>query len=104
MLGAEIPAHGEEWGQYLLSGWHLNAHSPGGIDGLRDRRPVEPGNSDLCFVWPGLIEESIAHLQAYGVPIEVGPIRTAVDDGTHVYFRDPDGSRLEFVCYPGQPD
>ena len=25
--------------------------------------PVQPGNSDLCFVWDGPIEEAVAHLE-----------------------------------------
>jgi Acyl-CoA thioester hydrolase/BAAT N-terminal region len=45
---------------------------------------------------------AIDHLTAHGVPVEAGPFeRDAGSRGTamHVYFRDPDGSLLEFVSY-----
>jgi hypothetical protein len=38
------------------------------------RLPVRPGNSDLCFVWPGPIEEAVAHLERKGVEVETGPV------------------------------
>jgi catechol 2,3-dioxygenase-like lactoylglutathione lyase family enzyme len=62
---------------------------------------VTPGNSDLCFVWDGPIDGAIAHLRERGVAIELGPVeRTGVrGDGMSVYFRDPDGSLLEFISY-----
>ena len=68
---------------------------------------MAPGNSDLCFVWPGPIEEAIAHLERHEVAIEAGPLETssgAGGEGRHVYFRDPDGSLLEFVSYDGELD
>ena len=65
-------------------------------------RPVEPGNSDLCFRWSGPIADAIAHLEAAGVPVELGPVERhgAAGAGLSVYFRDPDGSLLEFITYP----
>ena len=62
---------------------------------------VEPGNSDLCFVWDGPIETAVEHLQGYGVQPEEGPVERsgAKGDGTSVYFRDPDGSLLELISY-----
>ena len=45
---------------------------------------------------------AIAHLEQHGVLIEAGPLeRNAGSRGTasHVYFRDADGSLLEFVSY-----
>ena len=101
VLGAEIPPHGQRWGEYRFGAWKLTVHGPG-FEGLNARRPVEPGNSDLCFVWPGSIEEAITHLDAHAVAVEAGPIeRDAGDRGNaaHIYFRDPDGSLLEFVAY-----
>jgi len=63
--------------------------------------PVQPGNSDLCFVWDGPIGAAVEHLERHGVPVEEGPARRfgAGGDGTSVYFRDPDGSLLEFISY-----
>jgi len=65
---------------------------------------ITPGNSDLCFVWPGPIADAVAHLRARGVPVELGPVeRTGGQgDGTSVYFRDPDGSLLELISYGPQ--
>ncbi len=42
-----------------------------------------------------------AHLQAHGVAIELGPVErhAARGKGTSLYFRDPDGSLLEFISY-----
>jgi catechol 2,3-dioxygenase-like lactoylglutathione lyase family enzyme len=65
------------------------------------RLPVQPGNSDLCFEWRGPIEGAVAHLKRCSVSIEEGPVaRSGVKGaGTSVYFRDPDGSLLEFLSY-----
>jgi catechol 2,3-dioxygenase-like lactoylglutathione lyase family enzyme len=62
---------------------------------------VQPGNSDLCFVWPGPIGDAIAHLAKQGIEVETGPVARlgAQGDGISVYFRDPDGSLLEFISY-----
>ena len=96
VLGAEIPPHDELRGEYRFGDWKLNVHGPG-FDGLNARLPVQPGNSDLCFVWPGDIESALAHLAEHGAAVEAGPFERGT--GTHVYFRDPDGSLLEFVSY-----
>lgn len=65
------------------------------------RLPVPAGGSDLCFEWPGPIQEAVAHLRAHQVPVEVGPVLRvgAKGTGTSIYFRDPDGSLLEFISY-----
>jgi catechol 2,3-dioxygenase-like lactoylglutathione lyase family enzyme len=76
-------------------------HGPG-FTGLNADKPVEPGNSDLCFVWPGPIEDAVEHLRSHGIEIVAGPLETdsvSKGRGRHVYFRDPDGSLLEFVSY-----
>ena len=79
----------------------LNVHGPG-VDGEPNARPpVAPGGADLCFVWPAPIEDAVAHLERVGVEVELGPVPRfgAQDAGTSVYFRDPDGSLLEFISY-----
>jgi catechol 2,3-dioxygenase-like lactoylglutathione lyase family enzyme len=65
------------------------------------RDPVRPGNSDLCFVWPGSPEEAVEHLEQHGVEVELGPVaRTgALGPIESVYFRDPDGNLLEVSSY-----
>jgi catechol 2,3-dioxygenase-like lactoylglutathione lyase family enzyme len=103
VLGAELISHGQgERVAYRLGDTQLNVHGPG-IDAGDNvaRLPVRPGNSDLCFVWPGPIEEAVAHLERHGVDVETGPVTRlgAQGDGTSIYFRDPDGSLLEFISY-----
>ena len=101
VLGAEIDQRDEWFGHYRFSEWQLNVHGPG-FEGLNAAKPVEPGSSDMCFVWPGPIEDAVAHLERQGVSIEAGPLESASGAGRrgrHVYFRDPDGSLLEFVSY-----
>ncbi len=65
------------------------------------RLPVRPGNSDICFRWPGPISEAVAQLREHGVAIETGPVARpgAGGNGMSVYFRDPDGSLLESIPY-----
>ena len=59
-----------------------------------------PGTA-ICFVWPGPVEEAAEHLRRCGVEIEAQPSRRngGRGEGTSVYFRDPDGSLLEFISY-----
>ncbi len=76
-------------------------HGPGTAPHPVARDPVRPGNSDLCFVWPGSIEDALAHLDYHRVAVEEGPVERHGADGagTSVYFRDPDGSLLELITY-----
>jgi catechol 2,3-dioxygenase-like lactoylglutathione lyase family enzyme len=100
VMGAEVVARGAGWA-YRFGQAQLNCHGPGLHPTPVARLPVQPGNSDLCFVWPGPIEDARAHLEAHGVAIELGPVARhgARDAGTSIYFRDPDGSLLEFISY-----
>ena len=68
------------------------------------RTPVPPGGSDLCFLWSGPIDDAVAHLTCRGVVVELGPVPRpgARGTGVSVYFRDPDGSLLEFISYPDE--
>jgi catechol 2,3-dioxygenase-like lactoylglutathione lyase family enzyme len=99
VLGAEIEQRDESFAHYRFGDWMLNGHGPG-FEGLNAARPVEPGGSDLCFVWPGPLEEAVDHLRARGVEL-VGELEGAFarGPGRSVYFRDPDGSLLELVSY-----
>lgn len=100
VLGAEVVPLGAGWA-YRFGEQQLNLHGPGVPGDPNAAIPVPPGGSDLCFVWPGPIAAAVAHLDRRGVAIEVGPVpRTgARGDGRSIYFRDPDGSLLEFISY-----
>jgi catechol 2,3-dioxygenase-like lactoylglutathione lyase family enzyme len=102
VLGADLVEL--EYGRfaYRFGGQQLNVHGPGSEPHPRAADPVRPGNSDLCFRWDGPIEEAAAHLREHGVEIELGPVdrQGAGGSGQSVYFRDPDGSLLEFISYP----
>jgi catechol 2,3-dioxygenase-like lactoylglutathione lyase family enzyme len=100
VVGAEVVSNGNGWA-YRLGSMQLNLHGPGLEPHPLALHPVLPGNSDLCFAWDGPIEEAVAHLTRLKIPIEEGPVQRngAGGGGTSVYFRDPDGSLLEFISY-----
>ena len=101
VLGAEIVPFRKGF-LYRFGAVQLNTHGPDQFLTPRARLPVMPGNSDLCFEWHGPIEEAVDHLAKQNVPVELGPVERAGvrGAGTSVYFRDPDGSLLEFISYP----
>jgi catechol 2,3-dioxygenase-like lactoylglutathione lyase family enzyme len=100
VLGAELVPRESGW-SYRFGDEQLNLHGPGVSPSPVAKLPVQPGNSDLCFEWPGPIDEAMEHLERNGVEVEMGPVERsgARGTGTSVYFRDPDGSLLEFISY-----
>lgn len=100
VMGAEILQKGNGW-VYQFGNVRLNVHGPGVEAHPVARIPVPPGGSDLCFIWPGSVSDLVTHLNMRTVEIELGPVSRsgAQGDGMSVYFRDPDGSLLEFICY-----
>jgi len=100
VLGAEIVPFGIG-ALFRFGPFQLNTHGPDQIGTPRAELPVMPGGSDICFEWHGSIDEAIAHLASKNVLVEIGPVTRmgAKGEGTSVYFRDPDGSLLEFITY-----
>ena len=101
VVGAEVIEREGPRRYYRFGDQQLNVHGPGTDAEPVAAKPGGPGSADLCFVWEGSIEEAVAHLERRGVEVEEGPVaRTGGRDrGTSVYFRDPDGSLLEFISY-----
>lgn len=102
VIGATVIARGSGF-MYRVGDAQLNCHGPGLNPFPIARVPVQPGNSDLCFAWNGTLEEAKQHLEHHRVQIELGPVKRfgARGEGTSLYFRDPDGSLLEFIVYNG---
>ncbi len=101
VLGAELIDLTYGRFAYRFGGQQLNVHGPGSTPHPRAADPVRPGNSDICFVWPGPIAEALRHLADLDVAVEEGPVDRigAGGQGASVYFRDPDGSLLELISY-----
>jgi catechol 2,3-dioxygenase-like lactoylglutathione lyase family enzyme len=59
------------------------------------------GSDDLCFLTDAEPDAVFAHLQACGVPIDLGPVEKEGARGRlkSVYCRDPDGNLIEISSY-----
>jgi catechol 2,3-dioxygenase-like lactoylglutathione lyase family enzyme len=102
VMGAQVVDHPDGRVAFRFGDQQLNVHGPGVDAGtLVAAPPVAPGGSDLCFVWPGTLDALSRHLAAHSVVVEDGPVVRygGAGAGTSTYFRDPDGSLLEYIVY-----
>ncbi len=101
VLGAQIVARGQSFA-YRFGNAQLNLHGPGVNATPVAQIPVVPGNSDLCFRFDGTLDEARTHLEQCRVAIELGPVERSGFGGAgqSLYFRDPDGTLLEFLVLP----
>ena len=104
VFGAEVLEPPSGGYVFRIGGVQLNCHGPNKAAEPKARVPVAPGNSDLCMEWRGPIAAAMRHLEDCGVKAELGPVERfgAKGAGSSVYFRDPDGSLMEFISY-GRP-
>jgi catechol 2,3-dioxygenase-like lactoylglutathione lyase family enzyme len=101
VVGADLVELARARWAYRLANAQLNVHGPGSNPEPLAALPVKPGGSDICFVWEGPIDGAMEHLRSHGVEVELGPVdrQGARGPAISVYFRDPDGSLLEFLSY-----
>jgi catechol 2,3-dioxygenase-like lactoylglutathione lyase family enzyme len=101
VVGAELVELDKGRWAYRIGEQQLNVHGPGATPSPVAAEPVRPGNSDLCFRWNGTAEDAAEQLRRHGIEPLEGPVARlgAHGAGTSVYFRDPDGSLLEFITY-----
>ena len=102
VLGAQVVDQPNGRVAFRFGDHQLNVHGPGlDVGGLVAARPVSAGGSDLCFVWPDSAAALAKHLAERGVEVEEGPVvrHGGAGAGSSCYFRDPDGSLLEFIVY-----
>ena len=66
VLGGELVELDRGRWAYRFGEQQLNVHGPGSTPSPRALRPVEPGNSDLCFLWAGPIDDAVEHLSKAG--------------------------------------
>jgi catechol 2,3-dioxygenase-like lactoylglutathione lyase family enzyme len=73
---------------YRFGDKQLNVHGPG-------VKPIPVARLPVAFA------DAVAHLECCGVGLEAGPVQRfgAKGAGTSIYFRDPDGSLMEFISY-----
>ena len=99
VVGADIIELRRGLFAYRVGDQLITVHGPGASP--QPPGTIEPGTSHIALEWSGSLDEAAAHLKGCGVAVEHGPqrVRGARGDADAIYFRDPDGSLLEFVCY-----
>jgi catechol 2,3-dioxygenase-like lactoylglutathione lyase family enzyme len=78
----------------------INLHQTGNEFEPKAAHPTA-GSGDLCFITKAPLEDVIAHLNAGGYSIELGPVARTGAVGTirSIYLRDPDFNLIEISNY-----
>lgn len=99
VVGAELVELPRGLWAYRFGEQLLTVHGPGATPNPPGMVPA--GSSHVALTWPGTVEQAAEHLRAHDVEIEHGPteVQAALGTARSVYFRDPDGTLVEFVSY-----
>jgi catechol 2,3-dioxygenase-like lactoylglutathione lyase family enzyme len=96
VLGMRLEQFGAGRLAFRFGAQKINLHEAG-KEFLPKAHVPTPGALDLCFIAAIPLEEVIARLRQFGVPIEEGPVRRTGAEGPilSVYVRDPDRNLIE---------
>lgn len=99
-LGMEAVTFGEGRRAVAFGAQKINLHPAGREYEPKATHPT-PGSADLCFIVEAPVDAVLAHLEAVGVALEIGPLDRTGATGPirSVYVRDPDGNLVEIGTY-----
>jgi catechol 2,3-dioxygenase-like lactoylglutathione lyase family enzyme len=100
VLGMAALTFGESRRALAFGPQKINLHRAGHEFSPCARRPTS-GSADFCLITKMPLDAAMAHVQACGVAIELGPVDKtgAIGPLRSFYFRDPDGNLVEVSNY-----